>query len=379
MVNKITAKKTDNEIKSLTAIGLMSGTSMDAIDLAVIKSNGGENISFGPSGSVAYTMAERGLLDNAMQKARTCDGPVPLTGVFAEAAGLVTQKHAYAVKTFLKEHELKARDIDLLGFHGQTILHRPEEKYTCQIGDGRALARLTGIDVIGDFRLADMQAGGQGAPLAPLYHEALCTKLLGEDNVAILNLGGVGNVTFINDKNILAFDTGPGNALLDDWMMLKTGQPLDEQGATARKGVINDALLSVWMSHPYFDKAAPKSLDRQGFTTAGLEDLSVEDGAATLTALTVNSILKAEGLLETPPITWIICGGARHNDFMMNYLSRVLKGKVVTAEAAGWPGDELEAQAFAWLAIRSRYGLPLTLPETTGCNQPTGGGVYYSS
>ncbi len=138
MVNNITAKKPDNEMKPLTAIGLMSGTSMDAIDLAVIESNGGENISFGPSGSVAYTMAERGLLDNAMQKARTCDEPVPLTGVFAEAAGLVTQKHAYAVKTFLKEHELKARDIDLLGFHGQTILHRPEEKYTCQIGDGRA-------------------------------------------------------------------------------------------------------------------------------------------------------------------------------------------------------------------------------------------------
>lgn len=379
MVNNIIPKRSDNEMKSLTAIGLMSGTSMDAIDLAVIESNGSDEINFGPSGSVTYSMAERGLLESAMQKARLCEGPVPLTGVFAEAAGLVTQKHAYAVKAFLKEHGLSARDIDLLGFHGQTILHRPDEKYTCQIGDGRALARLTGIDVIGDFRSADMQAGGQGAPLTPLYHKALSTKLLGKENIAILNLGGVGNVTFINAKGILAFDTGPGNALLDDWMMTNTGRPLDAQGETARTGVVDDELLTVWMSHPYFDRGAPKSLDRQGFATLGLENLSLEDGSATLTAFTVNSILKAEGLLETTPTTWIICGGARHNDFMMDYLSRVLRGEVITAEAAGWPGDELEAQAFAWLAIRSRYGLPLTLPETTGCTQPTIGGVYYSS
>ena len=379
MDNSITPKKADNEMKSLTALGLMSGTSMDAIDLALIKSNGTDDITFGPSGSVAYSMAERSLLEAAMEKARACDGAVPLTGIFAEASGLVTQKHAYAVKAFIKEHGLSAQDIDVLGFHGQTILHRPEAGYTCQIGDGRALARLSSIDVIGDFRSADMQAGGQGAPLVPLYHQALSAKLSGENNIAILNLGGVGNVTSIIDSQLLAFDTGPGNALIDDWMMLKTGHPLDAQGETARAGVVNDALLSVWMNHPYFDKSAPKSLDRQGFATSGLEGLSLEDGAATLTAFTVNSILKAETLLATPPATWIICGGARHNEFMMNYLSRALTGKVVTAEAAGWPGDELEAQAFAWLAIRSRYGLPLTLPETTGCHQPTCGGVFYAS
>ena len=379
MVNNIIPKSSDNETKSLTAIGLMSGTSMDAIDLAIIKSNGEDEINFGPSGSLDYTMAERSLLRSAMQKAHACDGPVPLTGVYAEAAGLVTQKHAYAVKAFLKDHGLSARDIDLLGFHGQTILHRPDEKYTCQIGDGRALARLSGIDVVGDFRSADMLAGGQGAPLAPLYHKALSAKLLGEGNIAVLNIGGVGNVTFVNAEGMLAFDTGPGNALLDDWMMSKTGRPLDAQGETARSGVVHDELLSVWMRHPYFNKAAPKSLDRHGFDTFGLESLSLEDGAATLTAFTVNSILKAETLLAATPTTWIICGGARHNDFMMDYLSRVLKGKVMTAEAANWPGDELEAQAFAWLAIRSRYGLPLTLPETTGCRQPTIGGVFYSS
>lgn len=379
--------------KTLTALGLMSGTSMDGVDMALITSDGENDIVFGPSGSLAYAPAERSLLKAAMEKARELNTAgegekrVPATGVFAEAADLVTQKHAGAVRAFLRANQLSASDVDVIGFHGQTILHRPEHKMTCQIGDGRALAEMTGIDVVCDFRSADVAAGGQGAPLAPLYHQALAAKISPDYPVAVVNLGGVGNVTFAGRGDLLAFDTGPGNALLDDWMLEKTGRPMDEEGRMARSGKVDGAVLSEWMRDPYFAKAPPKSLDRIGFATPGLEGLSVEDGAATLTAFTVNSILKAADFFPERPRRWIVCGGARHNDFMMGCLARALPresadppgGNFMTADRAGWPGDELEAQAFAWLAIRSRHNLPLTLPRTTGCAFPVCGGVYFSS
>jgi anhydro-N-acetylmuramic acid kinase len=347
----------------------MSGTSLDGIDVAALATDGEHTVIAGPAETFPYPAGFRERLRAVL------GGEAPRHEIAAVEVEL-TRLHADAVARFRERCPQVV--IDLLGFHGHTILHRPDERRTWQIGDGALLARLTGIDVVGDFRAADVTAGGQGAPLAPLYHAALAADL--EKPVAVLNLGGVGNVTWIGDgpDDILAFDTGPGNALIDDWVRHHSGQTADIDGALALAGRVSEAHVARFLMHPYFARLPPKSLDRDDFTGAMPEGLSVADGAATLTEMTAAAVAAAVRHFPAPPRAWLVCGGGRHNPAIMRALTRRLGNVPVRpVEAVGWDGDALEAQAFAWLAARSLRGLPLSLPTTTGAPRPICGGRLF--
>jgi anhydro-N-acetylmuramic acid kinase len=358
-------------------IGLMSGTSLDGVDAALLDTDGEDLVQPGLGLTLPYDSRTRGLLRDALDAARkvTQGGPVPSS--IGEAERILTAAHADAVKALLKTADLTAANVSLIGFHGQTILHRPEARWTWQIGDGALLAQLTGIDVINDFRSADVAAGGEGAPLMPLYHAALARKSGLKQPLVVVNIGGVAQVTYINGDQVLAFDTGPGNAPIDDWMQKHTGNPLDEGGAFARSGTVNRETVSQMLEHDFFARLPPKSLDRMDFGLDAVEGLSPAEGAATLAAFTAAAIAKASDHFPQSAETWVVSGGGRHNSFLMEELRAYLTAPVLTAEDAGWNGDMLEAHGFAYLAMRSKRGLPLSLPTTTGVKQPMMGGRFY--
>ena len=359
----------------LRAVGLMSGTSMDGIDVALIETDGEEALARGPSATVPYDDPHRARLASAIEDARDLTDRSARPGGLEEAERWVTEYHGTAFAWFLADHGLKPVEVDVIGFHGQTVLHAPERGLTVQIGDGAALARSTGIDVVWDLRVADVAAGGQGAPLAPVYHRALAARLP-ERPVAVVNIGGVGNVTWIGrDGTLIAFDTGPGNALIDDWMLNHTGKAVDADGATAAAGKVDDAALNALLMNGYFGRVPPKSLDRNAFAIDPVLPLSAADGAATLTAFTAASLARARAHFPEQPQLWVICGGGRRNRTLMAMLAAHVDGAVVPAEAAGCDGDSVEAEAWAYMAVRSLRGLPITFPGTTGVPVPTCGGV----
>jgi anhydro-N-acetylmuramic acid kinase len=343
----------------------MSGTSIDGIDVALIETNGRRHVASGPALTVAYPAEFRHRLRSVLGGI----GPV------AEAEEELTLRHAAAVEQFMQQHP--SRRIDVVGFHGHTILHRPAEGRTWQIGNGALLARRVGIDVVVDFRSADVAAGGEGAPLAPLFHAALAAPL--PKPLAVLNIGGVANVTWIGEgEAILAFDTGPGNALIDDWVHGRTGAAADFGGSLARAGRSSADHLAQFLADPFFDRPPPKSLDRDDFRETMPEQLSPEDGAATLTEMTAAAVAGARRHFPQPVHEWLVSGGGRHNPVLMEALSRHLGVPVRPVEAVGWDGDALEAQAFAYLAVRAMLGLPLSLPSTTGVPRPMPGGRLFS-
>jgi len=359
-------------MKPLTAIGLMSGTSLDGIDAAVIATDGAHILSTGASRTDTYPEPFRDRL-------RALLGRAPAA---ADAATIrdFTLLNARAVAALLAAAGLSPEAVDVIGFHGQTVLHRPEEGITLQVGDSALLAAETGIDVISDFRAADVAAGGEGAPFAPLYHAALAREL--DTPLAVLNVGGVANVTWIGDRgDILAFDTGPGNALIDDWMGARGGRGMDADGARAAAGRLDEAVLTALLNNPYFGRPPPKSLDRDDFADAlaTVDSLSLDDGAATLTAFTARSAALARAAMPAPPTRWLVCGGGRRNPTLMAMLREALAAPVDAVEAMGWNGDALEAQAFGFLAVRSLRSLPLSLPTTTGVERPCTGGVLHRS
>ena len=359
-----------NQHRSIAAIGLMSGTSMDGIDAALIETDGQSINRFGPVLSVPYDELFR-------QRLRKMLGQKPDHGAdWTEISTALTEKHAEVVRQLLDENALEPGNIEVIGFHGHTVWHRPEAGETFQIGDGALLARKIGIPVVDDFRSADVAAGGQGAPLASLYHGALAHDL--EKPIAVLNIGGVANVTWLGrDDRFLAFDTGPGNGLIDDWASQTIMRPMDEGGRLARDGRVNDEALAKLMTHPYFAQVPPKSLDRLDFSLAPATGLTPMDGAATLTAFTAEAVRQAQAFFPEPPNRWLVCGGGRHNDTLMDCLRASLEAPVEPVEAVGWSGDALEAQAFGFLAVRSHNGLALTLPTTTGGAQPLTGGTLH--
>jgi anhydro-N-acetylmuramic acid kinase len=361
----------------LTAIGLMSGTSLDGVDVALIETDGRQVKAFGPCGYRPYSEAERKLLRHALVEAANMQDRDARPGVLREAEHAVTVAHAEAVAAFAAQHHLASEDIDIVGFHGQTVLHRPERKMTVQIGDAAMLAKAIHIPVMHDFRAADVAAGGQGAPFVPVYHRALTQSLEREGPIAVVNIGGVSNITYIDGTDtLIACDTGPGNALLDDFMYRTTGEPFDCKGRLAAQGRVNVVWIARALAHPFFAQRPPKSLDRNDFAHFKLPDLPPADGAATLTALTAAAIAKIVPLLPAPPKSWIICGGGARNLTMMRMLKeRLAPAKVEAAEALGWSADAIEAQAFGFLAARGLKGLPLSYPATTGVPMPTTGGV----
>lgn len=368
-----------SESASVLAVGLMSGTSQDGVDVALIDTDGEAIAQFGATACRPYTKAERTLLRRATAAAANLTDRMARPDVVAEAEVLINDAHAEAVKAVLEAGGVAASDVAVVGFHGQTLLHRPERGLTIQIGDGRTLAACVGIPVVYDFRAADVAAGGQGAPLAPVFHRALVRTLGRETPIAVLNVGGVANVTFIDGDQLIACDTGPGNALLDDFLRVRTGRPLDTDGRAARAGVVDEATIARLLGHPFFAMPPPKSLDRNDFRAwvgEALDNSSIENGAATLTALTAASVARIVAHMPRPPASWIVAGGGARNPTLMRMLEEHLApARVEAAHSAGWSADSLEAQAFAYLAVRSLRGLPISFPGTTGVPHALTGGV----
>lgn len=360
----------------LKAIGLMSGTSLDGVDVALIETDGERIGAFGPTGYRAYADSERELLRQALTDAASITQRDARPGVLADAERLVTHAHAEAVGNFLRTNSLSRDDIDIVGFHGQTVLHRPDRKLTVQIGDGHALAKALGVPVVFDLRAADVAAGGQGAPLVPVYHSALVRMLDRSGPTVVINIGGVANITYIDDEKLIACDTGPGNALLDDFMLRRTGEAVDRDGRTAAKGRADGEWIAKALGRSFFSSPPPKSLDRNDFATLTVDSMSTEDGAATLTAFTAASIAMIVPMLPQLPISWIVVGGGASNPTLMEMLGeRLAPATVVSGSDLGWSGDAIEAQAFAYMAVRSLKGLPLTFPGTTGVAAPLPGGI----
>lgn len=349
----------------------MSGTSLDGIDVALIRTDGENLVERGPSETYAYTDEQRGILRAALEDARTLTRREDRPGGLANAEAALTDWHGRAVERFL---EANPATLDVIGFHGQTVIHRPEMKLTVQLGDGRALARRLGVPVVYDMRAADVAAGGQGAPFVPVYHRALAASLP-ERPIAFVNIGGVANLTWIGAQGeMIAFDTGPGNALLDDWALKHTGVARDSDGALAARGLVGTSAVAQFLSHPFFAMAPPKSLDRNAFARVSLAGLSPQDGAATLVEITAQTIARAVDWLPQAPRTWVVCGGGRHNPAIMKALRKKLPN-VHSAEERGFNGDAVEAEAWAYLAVRSRKELPLSFPMTTRVGEPMTGGV----
>lgn len=346
--------------------GLMSGTSLDGIDVALLKTDGERVLESGPRMTFDYDDAFRARLRALL------GGEAPDEAVRAVEAEL-TARHAEALRRLLTLNGLTPADLALVGFHGQTLLHAPQQRLTWQIGDGAALARGLGLPVVNDFRSADVAAGGQGAPLVPVFHRALAAGL--PRPLAVLNIGGVANVTFIGTEGtLLACDTGPGNALLDDWVLRHGGRRADLDGRISAAGQVDEERLEALLAHPFFAAPLPKSLDRDAFEAGLLAGLSLEDGAATLVAFTAAAVARVLPLLPERPLEWLVTGGGRLNPSIMQALAARLGAVVRPVEAVGWDGDALEAQAFAFLAARSVRGLPLSFPGTTGVPAPICGG-----
>jgi anhydro-N-acetylmuramic acid kinase len=360
----------------MKAIGMMSGTSMDGIDVALLDTDGEQVLGLGPVGGRPYTAAERDVLREAVAEAAFLRMREARPNVLTEAEDLVTETHAEAVNAFLRENGLQADEIDVIGFHGQTVVHRPEAGLTVQLGDGQRLADLTGIKVIYDFRANDVEQGGQGAPLVPVYHRALAQASELALPAAIVNIGGVANVTWIGaDGELIAFDTGPGNALIDDWMRRTSGTSRDEDGALAARGHADSRRLERLLRDPYFLRKPPKSLDRNAFPLDAMEGLSPADGAATLTGFTAASLVMAIAHFPAPPQVYVVVGGGAHNKTLMTALEKLLPGRLLPADDLGWSADSIEAEAFAFLAVRSLLDLPLSFPGTTGVPEPVTGGL----
>ena len=386
--------------KIMRALGLMSGTSLDGIDVALIDTDGENHVVRGPSMTFPYGVPMRELLISAIAEARGLNDRTDRPGSLPHAERELTEHHGAAVSAFLRKQGIKREDIDVIGFHGQTVLHRPViENYvgftepkaildppgvvpfavvgvmTVQLGLGEMLADFTRRQVVYDLRAADAAAGGQGAPLVPIYHQAITAKL-DPRPLAVVNIGGVANVTWIGrDGRLIAFDTGPGNALLDDWMLKHAGVAFDEGGETSAKGRVSDDIVRDALNDPFFSTPPPKSLDRNAFGKFAICGLGLEDGAATLAAISATSIVKAREHMPEEPSLWIISGGGRRNKTMMRLIAERVQNAVVPAEAVGIDGDSLEAEAWAYLAVRSMKGLPITFPGTTGVSAPMTGGV----
>ena len=376
----------------MLAIGLMSGTSLDGIDAALIETDGEAFVRPIAFRGEPYSDAARAELAEATRMALTFDKPRASPPVVA-AGELITRAHVFAVHKLLADAGVAAAEVDVIGFHGQTIAHRPDRRWTWQIGDGAAVARATGITTVSDFRSADVAAGGQGAPLLPVYHAALAAGL--EGPVAVLNLGGVGNITFIpggrdmhnsremsperaqmmDRDGLVAFDTGPANGLIDSWVEAETGARYDAGGALAASGRVDETVLTAMLDHPFFDAPPPKSLDRNDFTIQPARGLSAADGAATLTAFTAATVAEALRHLPARPVRLLVAGGGRHNPTMLAMIAERTGLVVEPTDVLGWNGDALEAEGFAYMAVRTLKGLAISFPGTTGVRMAMAGGV----
>jgi anhydro-N-acetylmuramic acid kinase len=353
----------------IRALGAMSGTSLDGVDAAIVETDGRQIFGFGDSRYRAYSDSERSVLRAALGQ-WVCDD-------VEAAADVVDAAHTQALSGF--------NDIDLVGFHGQTLAHEPRGHGTLQVGNGAALAEALQTPVIWDFRSDDVKMGGEGAPLAPFFHFA-CAKWIGATApLCFLNLGGVGNLTYIDPSfdapdevgALLAFDTGPANAPVNDLMQARRGLDMDRDGALAAQGTVETGALELFLAEPFFAKMPPKSLDRNDFSEMIelVGELSDADATATLTAMCAAGVAQGVEHCLTPPQRILVTGGGRHNPVLMQMLQVSLDCPVLPVETVGLDGDMLEAQAFAYLAVRVMRGLATSCPGTTGVTASVGGGT----
>lgn len=368
-------------VRKKRAIGLMSGTSADGVDAALIETDGEHVFSTGPFAFVEYSGNERAAILATMKQVKAAKSLAARRRVATEISSVVTGCHGQAVEDLLAKAKLAAEDVDVVGFHGQTLFHDPSSAFTLQAGDGAALARGVGIPVVYDFRSQDMRMGGQGAPLVPVYHQALVASASAISlPVAVVNIGGVANVTYVAmqamgaNEGLMAFDCGPGNVLIDEWIAQKTGERMDVDGAYAAKGVVDEALVARFLSQDFFKALPPKSLDRYDFPVSFAAEMGLEDGAATLLAMTVGGIAQSRRFMDRAPSCWIIVGGGAKNCELMRRLAEVIDEPVCPASDFGWMGGYTEAEAFGFLAVRHLNGLPLTFPGTTGVGSAMVGG-----
>lgn len=354
-------------------IGMMSGTSMDGIAVAAIKTDGEEIFEKKDGLTVPYSQEFRDKLRNIL-------GQSTLTPQIRSIEKELTELHAQAFFHYLEDASIPPHEVGLIGFHGHTIFHQPPSRFsnprTWQIGDGQLLSQLTQTDVVFNMRENDVKHGGEGAPLVPLYHRALAHDL--KKPAALINIGGISNVTWIGHKNqLLAFDMGPGNALLDDWVKTHYNMPYDKDGLIAARGTINKEVIKTFITHPYFQQKPPKSLDRLDFGLEDVRHLPSEDALATLTEMTAVAIKEGTRFFSEMPYTYIITGGGRLNKTLMQRLAlHLAPAQVQTTEEIGWDGDYIESEAFAFLAVRATKGLPLSEPTTTGVKKAVSGGVW---
>ncbi|RYE88248.1 MAG: anhydro-N-acetylmuramic acid kinase [Hyphomicrobiales bacterium] len=361
-------------------VGLMTGTVLDGnIDVAILKTDGERVTEFGPYTLAPYSQSIRDLLEETLMQARRWNFEGPDPAIFAEAEAALTRAQSEAVSALVEASGLKLSDIGVVGFHGQSVLHRAPQPgrigATRQLGDGQLMHELLGTKVAFDFRSADIRAGGQGAPLAAIYHQALLRGLGTSGDTAVLNLGGVANVTYWDGADtLIAFDTGPANAPLNDFMKAHGLGDMDRNGAFARTGTVDEERLAKLLQHPYLAAKPPKSLDRFDFTAAMADGLDPTTGAATLTAFTAAAVGKGLDQLPTRPKRLVVCGGGRHNPLIMEMLGTRAGVEAIPAESVGWRGDAIEAECFAFLAARVIRGLPISFPTTTGASHPLQGG-----
>ena len=365
------------------SVGLMTGTVLDGnIDVALLKTDGKRIHEFGTYTLTPYSPDTVELLRETVAQAldwQFCgDEPV----IFAEAEKQLTIEQSDAVGILVEQAGLSMNEVGVVGFHGQTVLHRPPSNgvfgNTRQLGDGALMSRLLGVNVVHDFRSADMRVGGQGAPLASIYHQALLREQGCSGETAVLNLGGVANLTWWDgDQQLVGFDTGPANAPINDFVRSMGLGNFDVDGKLAASGVVDEKRLIDLLCHPYLTMPYPKSLDRFDFSCDMADGLVASDGAALLAAFSAGAVNKALELLPQRPVRLVVCGGGRHNPSLMQALRDRTGAEVIAAEAIGWRGDAVEAECFAFLAVRSLRGLPNSFPETTGVPVPTCGGVVH--
>jgi anhydro-N-acetylmuramic acid kinase len=367
-------------MQAMWSVGLMTGTVLDGnIDVALLKTDGETVETFGAYTLAPYPQTIRDTLEETLRQARQWNFAEIDPPIFAEAEEMLTRAQSAAVRQLVESAGLTVADIGVVGFHGQSVLHRAPQPgrigATRQLGDGALMHELLGVPVAYDFRSADVRAGGQGAPLAAIYHQALLRGLGTHGEVAVLNLGGVANVTYWDGGDtLIAFDTGPANAPLNDFIKERGLGDMDRDGALARSGTVDEARLAKLLEHPYLSAPPPKSLDRFDFTSAMAEGLDPATGAATLTAFTASAVGKGLDKLPTRPSKLIVCGGGRHNPVIMEMLKSRAGVEAVPAEAVGWRGDAIEAECFAFLAVRVLRGMPISFPTTTGAPRPMTGG-----
>lgn len=354
---------------------------MDGIDAALIRTNGFDHVERGAFGFYPYSAETRDLLQRALRDATEVTHRDQRPGCLKLAERELTRLHVAAVEAFLFANDLSPDEVDLLGFHGQTVLHRPEHALTVQLGDGAVLSNETGIATVYDMRAEDMKHGGQGAPLIPIYHQALAKAAMAETSIhepiCFVNIGGISNITFVGDE-LMAFDSGPGNALIDQLVQKYVGISHDQGGAIAAEGQVNKSFVASYLDDPFFDRKVPKSLDRNDFVLPDTLELGVETVARSLARVSAEAIIKATDHLPEFPKAWIICGGGRHNPHIMRDLKALVvrhDSIVVSAEEVGFDGDAMEAEGWAYLAVRASLDLPLTFPKTTGCASAVSGGV----